>query len=296
MKNLSFTTRFHLAFLVAGFFCVAGCKDSASTSKAGIGKVTPDVPVAIAALEKAGCRLKKDAQGLVTEIAVSSDSDFSETMKHLSGIPNVTLARFGGPGMNDKALQFLSGLKSLKRLDLTDCEKAGDETLKVVSTMPTIEVLTLRRVGFSDAGLEPIRNLSKLRAIDLRNTNVTDIGVAHLAGIKTLVDVQLENSKVTDVGVEHLRGLPLKSLNLNYTVVTDKCLPAIGSISTLESLQMDTSRITDVGMVELARLKKLKRFGCRQAHLFDVLVDGGVFFDEGIARGHVSLGLVVVVV
>ena len=267
MKYLQLNTHRPLALLVAGIFFFAGCTNSSSTNKSGTAKATPDDPAAVAALEKAGCRLTKNVDGIVTEIAVSSDSDFSETMKHLSGIPNVTIARFGGPGMNDKCMQFLSALKSLKRLDLTDCEKAGDETLKVVSTMPTIEVLTLRRVGFSDAGLEPIKSLTKLRAIDLRNTNVTDVGVAHLESIKTLVDVQLENSKVTDVGVEYLRGLPLKSLNLNYTVVTDGCMPAIGSITTLESLQMDTSRITDVGMAELAKLKKLKRFGCRQADI-----------------------------
>ena len=150
-------------------------------------------------------------------------------MKHLAGIPNVTIARFGGPGMNDKGMAYLSSLKSLKRLDLTDCSSIGDETLKMVGGIPTIEVLTLRRAGFTDAGLESIKTLSKLRAIDLRNTNITDAGVAHLAGIKTLVDVQLENSKVSDAGVEHLRGLPLKSLNLNYTVVTDAAMPAIGS-------------------------------------------------------------------
>ncbi len=36
--------------------------------------------------------------------------------------------------------------------------------------------------------------------------------------------------------------------------------------------------------------------GGGQAHLFDVLVDAGVFLDEQVARGHVGLGLVVVVV
>jgi hypothetical protein len=78
MKNLPFITHFHLALLVAGLLFIAGCKDSSSTSKAANGKATPDDPAAIAALETAGCRLKKNAEGIVTEIAVSSDSDFSE--------------------------------------------------------------------------------------------------------------------------------------------------------------------------------------------------------------------------
>ncbi|MEZ6034902.1 MAG: hypothetical protein R3C17_17560 [Planctomycetaceae bacterium] len=170
-----------------------------------------DDQAAVAALEKAGCSLQKNAAGLVTEIAVSSDADFSEPLKYLAGIPNVTAARFGGPGMNDDGMKFLSSLKSLKRLDLTDCSAIGDDTLKVVGGIPTIEVLILRRAGFTDAGLESVKGLSHLRAIDLRNTNVTDAGVAHLAELKSLVDVQLEKSKVTDAGIEYLRGLPLKS-------------------------------------------------------------------------------------
>ena len=37
-------------------------------------------------------------------------------------------------------------------------------------------------------------------------------------------------------------------------------------------------------------------FGARQSHLFDVLVDGRVFFNEQIALRHIGFGLVVVVV
>ena len=39
-----------------------------------------------------------------------------------------------------------------------------------------------------------------------------------------------------------------------------------------------------------------QRLGGRQTHLFDVLVDRRVFFDKRVRRGHVGLGLVVVVV
>ncbi len=246
-----------------------GCEQSSGPSTQGLqssqSAVTPDDAAAVAALEKAGCSLKKNADGMVTEIAVSADTDFSESMKHLAGVPNIAVARFGGPGMNDAGMQSLANLKLLKRLDLTDCSAIGDGTLKVIGSLTNIEALVLRRAGFTDAGLEYVKSLTKLRAIDLRNSNVTDAGVAHLAGIKTLVDVQLEKSKVTDAGIEHLRGLPLKSLNLNYTAVTDLAMPAIGSIGSLESLQMEASRLTDVGMVEVAKLKKLKRFGCRLA-------------------------------
>ena len=133
---------------------IAGCGESSDPGKAAGVKITPDDEAAVAALEKSGCSLTKNAAGLVTEIAVSSDTDFSEPLKYLAGVPNITIARFGGPGMNDNGMKFLSSLESLKRLDLTDCSAIGDDTLKVVGRIPTIEVLTLRRAGFTDAGLE----------------------------------------------------------------------------------------------------------------------------------------------
>ena len=39
-----------------------------------------------------------------------------------------------------------------------------------------------------------------------------------------------------------------------------------------------------------------QRLGRRQPHLLDVLVDAGIFFDEQVARRHIGLGLVVVVI
>ena len=261
--------------LAIGLTIMSGCGDSASPvkvpnteTKAVTTVVTiPDDPAAVAALEKAGCRLTKNGDGVVTEIAVSSDTDIGDALKNLAGIPNTTVARFGGPGMNDAAMKALAGLKVLKRLDLTDCSSIGDGTLQIIGELKTIEVLILRRAGFTDAGLVAVRNLPRLRALDVRNSNVTDAGLEHLAGMRTLVDLQLEKAKLTDAGLEKLRGLPLKSLNLNYTGVGDAAMPVIGSLATLESLQMEASRITDAGMVELAKLKKLKRFGCRLANV-----------------------------
>lgn len=259
--------RARLPLIAAACFLLSGCVDSSNSGKKA-SVATPDDPKAIAALEAAGCRLTKNAAGLVTEISVSADTDFSKTLKHLAGTPNITSARFGGPGMNDEGMASIVSLKLLKRLDLTDCSAIGDDTLKVVGDMPSIDVLILRRVGFSDAGLASVSKLAKLRALDLRNTNVTDAGIQHLEGLTKLVDLQLENSKITDAGIEYLRGMPLKSLNLNYdTSITDAAMPAIASISTLESLQMDATRLTDVGMAELSKLKRLKRFGCRQADI-----------------------------
>ncbi|MEI6541590.1 MAG: hypothetical protein WCO86_19005, partial [Planctomycetota bacterium] len=108
MKFFPRNFKLKLAVFATGCLLSAGCVDNPGPGKPATAKVTPDDNAAVAALEKAGCSLKKNAAGQVTEIAVSSDTDFSETMKYLVGVPNVTIARFGGPGMNDKGMAYLS--------------------------------------------------------------------------------------------------------------------------------------------------------------------------------------------
>ncbi len=257
-------------FCLLSLLFLVSCQPAAETPSAqqqqSAPAATPDDADAVAALEAAGCLLTKNEAGLVTELSVASDDDFTATAAHLPGLKNIQVARFGGPGMTDAALTEIASLTTLRRLDLTDASAVGDETLKVAGQLPSLEVLILRRSGFTDAGLQHINGLKKLRAIDLRNTNTTDAGVEMLKGLTSLVDVQLEKSKVTDAGIPHLRNLPLRSLNLNYnTAITDASMEVIGQIATLEQLQLEAVPITDAGMVHIGKLSKLRRFSCRLA-------------------------------
>ena len=84
--------------------------------------VLADDPAAVAALEQAGFSLKKNAAGGVTEISVSVSADkdlnaVSAALQQLAGLHSVTVARLGGPGLQDAAMQPLSNLSGLKRLE-----------------------------------------------------------------------------------------------------------------------------------------------------------------------------------
>lgn len=259
---------FSLLSLVFIISCQPAAETPPAEKQTAVPAVTPDNAEAVAALEAAGCLLTRNDAGLITEIAVSSDADFSATAAHLPGLKNIQIARFGGPGMNDSALAQIASLTTLRRLDLTDASAVGDETLKVAGQLPSLEVLILRRSGFTDAGLQHIQGLQKLRALDLRNTNTTDAGVELLQGLTSLVDLQLEKSKVTDAGIPFLRNLPLRSLNLNYnTAITDASMEVIGQIATLEQLQLEAVPITDAGLVHIGKLSKLRRLSCRLADI-----------------------------
>ena len=69
--------------------------------------VVADDPAAVAALEEAGFILKKNDAGNVIEASMNSDSDISDVLKNLSGVPNIEVLAFSGPGMADAGMENL---------------------------------------------------------------------------------------------------------------------------------------------------------------------------------------------
>ena len=172
------------------------------------GFALPDDPEKVAALEEAGFTLTRNAAGFVTEIVIATETSIADVLPNLEGVPNVTQARFSGPGLTDEGMEALEFIFSVRRLDLSD-SAIGDQTIESVGNLVNLEVLNLRRSGVSNDGLAKLNKLKRLRAaIDLRNTKTSDPGLVHLAGLKNLIDVQLEKTNVTDKGLESLAGLP----------------------------------------------------------------------------------------
>lgn len=247
-----------------------GCADSDSKSEnttskqvAAPVKPLPEDTTAIEALKVAGFQLTEGKGGLITAATVNSDTDISESLANLTGVPNIESLGFSGPGINDKGMEVLSKLTRLVRLDLSD-SAISDATLVHLKPLSNLQVLGLRRTGVTDEGLAAISGLPKVRAVDLRNSNIADAGLVHLGKLKSLADLQLEKSKVTDAGILELAGLPLKGINFNYcTTISNASMKVFGAMPTLESIQLDYTKVSDEGMAEVKNLKKLKRLRVR---------------------------------
>ena len=142
--------------LLAGIF-LSGCDRGSSTSNPadptsslnttppfdGRGPNAPlpeDDPAKVAALEKAGFSLTRNADGIVTAISIVSDESISDSLPNLSGVPNTQQALFSGPGVTDAGMEALACLLSLTRIDLSN-SAISDPTLEALSNLPNLEVL-----------------------------------------------------------------------------------------------------------------------------------------------------------
>ena len=79
-----------------------------------------------------------------------------------------------------------------------------------------------RLIGYTDAGLVHLKDLTKLAHLNVSNSKVTDDGLMRLKGMTKLRSLSLANTDVTDAGLVHLKGMTsLQFLWLGNTSVTD---------------------------------------------------------------------------
>ena len=106
--------------------------------------------------------------------------------------------------VTDDGLEFLKGLTSLQRLNLSDT-KVTDAGLEYLKGLTSLQTLYLNDTKVTDTGLEHLKGLTNLQTLGLNDTQVTDEGLEYLKGLTSLQDLRLHRTRVTDDGVMKLQ-------------------------------------------------------------------------------------------
>lgn len=139
--------------------------------------------------------------------------------------------------VTDEWLQRLSGLSTLRRLDVSNCAIHGD-------------------------GLRHLASLTGLRELNLTLTPVTDDGLKHLGGLTELRMLGLASTQCTGTGFAHLKALrKLESVNFHFTPLNDAGLQAISRVPISDRFWFAHTHFTNQGAASLAALTGLKRCG-----------------------------------
>ncbi len=143
--------------------------------------------------------------------------------------------------VTDAWLEKLTGLATLRRLDLSNCAVQGP-------------------------GLKHIAGLKTLREVNLTLTPVNDEGLQHLGGLTELRILGLASSQCTGTGFAHLKALQkLQSVNFHFTPLSDAGLEAISQVPISGRLWFAHTHFTDAGAAHLKNLKQLKLCGIGSA-------------------------------
>lgn len=110
--------------------------------------------------------------------------------------------------------------ESILFIGFVEGSQVGDEELKLLLDLRSVDHLNLSATKVTDAGMETLTRVRGLTSIDLSQTSITDQGVKRLASIKSLREVRLAGTKVTTDGLRELKGLPeLENLDIRGTTI-----------------------------------------------------------------------------
>lgn len=229
MGSFSLACAHRSPVVVPFFFCLiglmlAGCgnqtagPDASNQFGAAPKEEAPAAkPELVAKLREMGAGVELDDQGrivLVThreggfkndDLRLFSDLEHIETLRILGG----EIQMSGGtvpPKVTDEGLAHLSGLTSLKKLNLSNTG-VTDDGMPHLGQLTNLEQLVLTGTGISDAGLEHLANLRRLRYLDLSSTRVTDAGLPGLEVLPNLHTLDIHSTAVTDAGLEHVKQM-----------------------------------------------------------------------------------------
>lgn len=111
-----------------------------------------------------------------------------------------------GRPVTDDQLAHISGMFSLRRLDLSDTQ-VGDEGMQHLIGLDRLNDLRLSGTGITDRGLETIGRLDSLEYLELNRTGITDAGLEHLADLVILDYLDLRSTQIQGPGLAFLRRL-----------------------------------------------------------------------------------------
>ncbi|XP_073130659.1 uncharacterized protein [Henckelia pumila] len=170
--------------------------------------------------------------------------------------------------INNSALWCMTGMLSLKEVDLSRCSKITDAGIKHLLSIPALEKLSISETGVTADGVALLASLTNLLVLDLGGLPVTDSALGSLQVLTKLEHLDLWGSEVSNGGVLHLKQLPkLKNLNLAWTGVTE--LPYLSS---LVCLNMSNCTILSLfeGNYHKAQLEKLIMHGAKITDAYEV--------------------------
>lgn len=163
-------------------------------------------------------------------------SGMLESVSKLTGLQSLTLEHLQ---LDEADLAKLASLSNVKSLDLTRGDAEGALTnvgLKHVTSLKSLESLSVNDAAIDDDGLSILSTLTDLRTLSLSGTKITD------AGLATLVEQHSD----------------LESLYLTGTDVTDAGMKHVGKLKKLRVLRVEATSVGDEGLRQLAELSALK--------------------------------------
>ncbi|KAK9094169.1 hypothetical protein Scep_025638 [Stephania cephalantha] len=127
----------------------------------------------------------------------------------------------GCRGINNSSLWALTGMDTLKEVDISRCSKLTDAGIVHLLSISKLEKLFVSQTGLTEKGIIQLSSLRKLSVLDLGGLPVTDLALSSLQVLTKLEYLDIWGSKISDGGAAVLKMFSkLNFLNVAWTNVT----------------------------------------------------------------------------
>lgn len=195
-------------------------------------------------------------------IKIENNEIYDDDLPALARLTDLEVLHLGAsPGITDRGLQHLAGLKQLKSLTLSG-EVLSGTGLAHLRDLPLRELVVYSSQRLTDQGIAAIAELKQLTRLDLAWAKaLSDDQVAELTKLPALRELSVWGSgQLTDAGLQHISTLPhLESLTFSHArQITSNGISRLAALTKLQELKMGYMPLSDEAMAPVSRIKSLE--------------------------------------
>ncbi len=272
---------------------------SASAALAPALPAVTDDPAALAEIEAAGARLKRDSEGFVVDIDLRGTTATDATLSRLTGIRRLRSLHLDDLPISDAGVELLAASGCpLAALDLRGCPvtdaamdslarigtlrairmsgengktAVSDGGLAKLSTLPDLRVIAVDGLWIGTPGLQSLLPAAGIEELYLKSTLVDDESMAVAAKFGNLRKLRISKTQVSNEGLKLLTACrKLEDLDLSEnSLLNNDGMVHVGQMSELKKLNLWRVAVSDAGIAALAELRRIEWLNLDNTQLSD---------------------------
>ncbi len=226
-------------------------KAKPETKPAAVSKYTPEQIAAAKELAtQLGAKIGKDAEGEVISLDMAAGRSWVDDaqMQEILVFAKLGSLTLEGPSITDALVPRITECDTLTSLALRNT-LIGDDGITQLSGLKSLKAIDLRVAPMvTDASMQTLAAMPELRAVRLVGGNVTDAGVAVLLTLPRLTELDVRNCRgVTEKGIEQAgTKKSIRMLKSAERRSTTACWKLVATMDNLTGLSLDNCTITDL--------------------------------------------------
>jgi Leucine Rich repeat len=182
-----------------------------------------------------------------------------ELLKKISGLPGLKKLRMKKTQATDEGLRHIGKMSELEELYIRDARCVTEKGVSQLALLANLKYISISFSNLTNDSLVLLSGLPSMEEVDLQGNHFSDEGLARLNGKDRLkkLCIGIGAAQITDAGVAHLRDFNnLEMLELQQSRVTAQGLAQLMSLPKLKKLVLRGIGTSDANVLRLLQARR----------------------------------------